>query len=158
MIHSFKVINFCKVHQGRPSNKSQVWGRSWQCKAILYLTSTENHFTCAILARLRGQLWNCESYTTDFVIQNHWHWAMPIWCCHHPWAIHFFSPLIEMDWYFEFFIRYHKLFSFPYPPSYSRVEMWCLLPNYRITKAFGTIAPSSVVFQKWLEHFWLDKS
>ena len=27
----------------------------------------------------------------------------------------------------------------------------------RITKAFGAIAPSSVVFQKCLEHFWLDK-
>ena len=43
------------------------------------------------------------------------------------------------------------LLSLPYPPSYSRVEfdfdVYC-----RITKAFRAIAPSSVVFQKWLEH------
>ena len=43
------------------------------------------------------------------------------------------------------------LLSLPYPPSYSRVEfefdVYC-----RKTKAFRAIAPSSVVFQKWLEH------
>ena len=44
------------------------------------------------------------------------------------------------------------LLSLPYPPYYSRVEfefdVYC-----RKTKAFRAIAPSSVVFQRWLEHF-----